>query len=111
MFSGTKECDNKSRACSVFVTGVTLVCGLFVMRLVIVYSSFVTRFATACILFVVRLEVLFVQSCTVTILFAYIHQMHFIYDVGQNYIYISLEAFAVTEFSKIFSGRQLCQGV
>ena len=52
--------------------GVTLVCGLFVMRLVIVYSSFVTRLVTACILFMVRL-VLFVQSCTVTILFAYIH--------------------------------------
>ena len=61
----------------------------------------------------VRLAVLFVQSCTVSILFylpTYI-QMHFMYDVGQNYIYVSLEAFAVTEFSKIFSDRQLRQGV
>jgi len=55
------------------VTGVTLVWGLFVMRLVMVYISFVTRFATVCILFMVSLAVLFVHSCTVTILFAYIH--------------------------------------
>jgi hypothetical protein len=82
---------------------------LFVMRLVILYSS--DKACNSAHLVYGK-----VSSAICSELHSNFHifhfclpscmQVHFIYDVGLNCVYISLEAFAAAELDKILSGRQ-----